>query len=102
MFDENELKEIYEACGGFAVMTEEEEFIAEHLTEIEEEHRKNHGCDINNCEPCGNSTSYHFDKPIVYTTKSKMTKKQAEFLFEHQGEWMNEWKLEMLSFASNS
>lgn len=25
-----------------------------------------------------------------------MTKKDARFLFEHQGDFMNEWKLEML------
>ena len=35
-------------------------------------------------------------KEPVYATKSSMTKKEAEFLFEHQGERMNAWRLEML------
>lgn len=38
-------------------------------------------------------TSYY--KEPVYATKSNITKRQAEFLFEHQGN-MSEWRLEML------
>lgn len=36
----------------------------------------------------------HYDKPF-YATKSNMTKKEAKFLFVHQGN-MSEWRLEML------
>lgn len=43
-----------------------------------------------NCE----QTSYYSEPS--YATKSNMTKKEAEFLFEHQGDYMNSWKLEML------
>lgn len=45
-------------------------------------------------------TSYHTEptsyyRESIYATKSNMTKKQAEFLFEHQGN-MSKWRLEML------
>lgn len=38
MFNEDELKELYEACGGFSIMTKEEEFIADHSEEIAQEY----------------------------------------------------------------
>ena len=46
------------------------------------------------CETTYDESESYPNKP-VYATKSNMTKKEAEFLFVHQGN-MNEWRLEML------
>lgn len=55
---------------------------------------------IKYCEQ-SKTKSHYYNEPCyrnepVYATESNMTKKEAEFLFVHQGHWMNEWKLDML------